>query len=227
MVQHVFEKACGSNDHRNTNPKRWLSDEMSAIGKELSGLLRNIMKAFEERNLESATTLMGQLKRLQDREGASRDSCLKILASRNGNTDDLRWTSRAHKILSLMEKSSDEIEKIAHKVTDIDRSYTLPFFKDLPEMGRMACGMLDRSIHAVLQPEQERARQIIEEDSFLDRSRDEFLEKARVFLRKHPEDAKNLTPFMLISKHLERIGDHASHIAEEIIYFLNGNGTSP
>jgi len=195
---------------------------VSLIGKELSLSLHNVMQALENRDRSRASGLIPDLKHLQEREDASREVCLKILALTHGNNEELRWTRSTHFILSLMEKSSDEIETIAHSVAGIDLDPSFPFLRDLPEMGRVARGMLDKSTRAVLRPEAEFARRIIESDSSLDRRRDAFTEKTNAFLSSHPEAALAMTPYLAISRHLERIGDHASHMAEEVIYFLEG-----
>ncbi len=200
---------------------RRLRDDMSVIGKGLSESLRKVMQAFEERDANRANRLIPELKHLQERESASRDICLRILALGQGNTEELRWAGSAHRILALMEKSVDEIQEIAQNVAEIDGSPAVPFAGELPAMGRVACGMLDRSTRTVLRPEAEGARKIIETDSSLDRSRDAFAEKADDFLSIHPEASQGLLPYLLISKHLERIGDHASHMAEEVIYSLD------
>jgi phosphate uptake regulator len=182
------------NGDRGCDLHRRLRDEMSLIGKGLSESLQTAMQALEERDEKRAGRLIPELKHLQDREGASREVCLRILALMLGNTEELRWTGKAHQILSLMEMSVDEIQGIAQNVTEINGSPAIPFAGDLPDMGRVACGMLAQSTRAVLQPEAEGARKIMATDSSLDRSRDAFAEKADDFLSMHPEAADDLRP---------------------------------
>jgi len=197
-----------------------LRRDLGFIGKELSRSLGNVMEALVDRDRSRANGLLPDLKHLQAREDASREVCLRILALTHGNNQELRWTQSTHLILSLMERSSDEIKTIAQSVAEIVARPCFPFVRDLPEMGRVARGMLDRSTRAALRPEAEFARRIIASDSSLDRRRDAFRRKARDFLSTHPEAARALSPYLAISRHLERIGDHASHMAEEVIYYL-------
>jgi len=200
--------------------QRQLKKEMGLIGKVLSRSLVQVLKAVEERDADLARELISGLQNLQGRENASRDVCVRILALTMGNTNELRWTNSAYKILSLMEKSSLEIEEIARQVEEIEKAPDLPFAKELPSMGAMASSMLRESIQAAISPDADDACRIIVTDSNLDRSKEAFKKKVAAFLSENPEAAQPVTPYLFISKHLERIGDHASHIAEEVAYFL-------
>jgi len=194
---------------------------MSSLGKRLNESLRQVLLAMEKQDTNQARKLIPELHQLNDLENTSRDICLQILTFTAGNTDQLRWTSSAHKILSLMKESSTEIEEIALKVAKIEHAPALPLIEDLPEMGRVANGMLQKSIRAALEPDEEFARRVIEADSSLDRSRENFMDGAIAFLSKNPEATPHMVPYLCISQHLERIGDHASHIAEEVVYYLH------
>jgi phosphate transport system protein len=83
-----------------------------------------------------------------------------------------------------------------------------------------ASRMLERSIRIALHPDAAGARKIMEEDSSLDRQKDDFAEKAISLVNDHPQNSQPVVPYVLVSRHLERIGDHASHIAEEVAYYL-------
>ena len=199
---------------------RQLKKEMGHIGKQLSRSLAQALKAVEKKDAVLARELISGLQRLHGRENASLDVCVRILALTKGNTDELRWTSRAYRILSLMGQSSQEIEEIARKVEEIEKTPELPLAKELPLMGQVASSMLRESIQAAICPDADDACRIIAADSSLDRSKEAFKKKVAAFLSENPEAAQPVTPHLFISKHLERIGDHASHIAEEVAYFL-------
>lgn len=207
-----------------------LRKEMSSLGERLNESLRQVLLAMEEQDTNQARKLIPELNELKEQEDTSHDLCLQILTFTQGNADQIRWTNSAHKILSLMKKSSTEIEEIAHKLTKIEQAPAFPLIKDLPEMGRVANGMLQKSIHAALEPDVDFALGVIEADSSLDRSREHFMDEAVAFLSKNPDATPLMVPYLFISQHLERIGDHASHIAEEVVYYLHdrsdGRGTS-
>jgi phosphate transport system protein len=194
---------------------------MSAIGRNLNRSMQQALKALEERDTERARKLLADIKGLRRREDLSKEICLQILARTRGTTLELRWTGCAHRILLLMEKSCKEIAEIAQKVTEINHSpFMPPAAEELPSMGRVASRMLQESIRAALQPDAEYARGIMAADSSLDQKRDAFIKRAITFMMENPTTTIPVVPYLLVSKHLEKIGDHASHIAEEVVYYL-------
>jgi phosphate transport system protein len=198
-----------------------LKTEMNSVGRDVSQSMRQVLEALEQRDVEPAENLLGQIEALHQREDALKEVCLQILASKNGNTPEMRWTGCAYRILSLIGNSSAEIAAIAEQVEKIKKGPELPIAKDLPKMGRMASQMLERSIRTALHPDaEEDARRIMEEDSSLDKYKEDFAQKAIAFTADHPDSAEPVVPYVLVSRHLERVGDHASHIAEEVAYYL-------
>jgi phosphate transport system protein len=193
---------------------------MSSIGTELNQSMQQVLMAFEQRDAESAKEIMDRLRDLRERGDQSKEICIQILAATNSNTPELRWTGCAHKILSLMDRSSVEIAAIARQIKKIGKDPALPIAENLPQMGRMASEMLERSIQIALHPDAQGARSIMETDSSLDRHKDEFIERAITFVSERPNDSQPVIPYVIVSRHLERIGDHASHIAEEVAYYL-------
>jgi phosphate transport system protein len=137
----------------------------------------------------------------------------------------MRWTGCAHRILSLIGNISAEIAAIAKQVEKIGKGPEPPITEDLPEMGRMASQMVERSIQTALHPHAEDARRIMEEDSSLDRHKEAFIKKAIAFTADNPDSEEPVVPYVLVSRHLERIGDHASHIAEEVAYYLKAQAS--
>jgi phosphate transport system protein len=199
---------------------RQLRTEMDSVGSELAQSMQQALEALEQRNGGSAERILGRLDSLRKKEDSLKEICLRILGGKNGSTPELRWTGCSHKILSVMSGISVEIAAIARQIGKINNEPDLPIAQDLPEMGRMASRMLERSIQIALHPDADGARKIMEEDSSLDRHKDNFAEKAISLVSEHPRNSQPVVPYVLVSRHLERIGDHASHIAEEVAYYL-------
>ena len=193
---------------------------MDSVGSDLGQSMEQVLRALEHRNGASAATILGGLDALREKEDTLNELCLQILGGKNGSTPELRWTGCAHKILSLVSRISQEIAAIARQIGKINDGPDLPIAEDLPEMGRMASRMLERSIQIALHPDAVGARRIMEEDSSLDRRKEDFAKKAISLVNDHPQDSQPVVPYVLVSRHLERIGDHASHIAEEVAYYL-------
>lgn len=199
---------------------RQLKTEMDSVGRDLGQSMKQVLKALEQRNGASAERILSRLDDLRRKEDGLKDICLQILGGKNGNTPELRWTGCAHKIMSFMSGISTEIAAIGRQIGKINDGPDLPIAEDLPEMARMASRMLERSIRIALHPDAVGARRIMEEDSSLDRHRDDFAKRAISLVNEYPESSQPVVPYVLVSRHLERIGDHASHIAEEVAYYL-------
>jgi phosphate transport system protein len=195
---------------------------MDSIGRDLNQAIQQVLEALEQRNGVSTEALLSRLEGLQKREDPLKEICLEILGGRNGNTPERQWTGCAYKILSLMSRSSVEIAAIARQVGKIRQGPDLPILEDLTRMGAMAGRMLAQSIQTALHPDADSARRIMEEDSSLDRQKEDFATRAISLANEFPENAQPVVPYVLVSRHLERIGDHASHIAEEVAYYLRG-----
>jgi phosphate transport system protein len=199
---------------------RQLKTEMDSVGRDLGQLMKQVLEALEQRNGASAERILSRLDDLRKKEDGLKDICLQILGGENGSTPELRWTGCAHNILSLMSGISTEIAAIARQIGKINDGPDLRIAEDLPEMVCMASRMLERSIRIALHPDAAGARKIMEDDSSLDRHKDDFAEKAISLVNDHPQNSQPVVPYVLVSRHLERIGDHASHIAEEVAYYL-------
>ena len=199
---------------------RQLKTEMDSVGRDLGQSMKQVLEALEQRNGAPTERLRGRLDDLRKKEDTLKDICLQVLGGKNGSTPALRWTGCAHKILSLMSRISTEIAAIVRQIGKINEGPDLPIAEDLPEMGRMASRMLERSIQIALHPDAVGARRIMEEDSSLDRHKEDFAKRAISLVNDHPENSQPVVPYVLVSRHLERIGDHASHIAEEVAYYL-------
>jgi phosphate transport system protein len=199
---------------------RQLKTEMNSVGRDLSESVNQVLEVLEQRNGASADELLEQLQDIEKREESLRELCLKILGRKSGNTPQLRWTGCAHRILSLMSKVSLEIGAILKQIGKIHQGPPLAIAEDLPEMCRIASEMLARSIQTALHPDVETARRVMEEDSCLDQHKDDFARKAITLANDQPEHSQPVVPYVIVSRHLERIGDHASHIAEEVAYYL-------
>lgn len=197
-----------------------LKTGMNTIGRDLTRSMQQVLEALQTRDAESAEKLLVRLEDLHQKEDEVKEICLQILGGKNGNTPELQWTRCAHRILSLMGRSSEEIAAIARAIQKINHSPELPIAEDLPKMGRLASDMLERSIRTAFHPDAKDARRIMEEDRSLDRQKDEFAKRAIAFVAENPDRSQPVVPYVLVSRHLERIGDHASHIAEEVAYCL-------
>lgn len=207
--------------HDHGLPSR-LRSELESLGRALETILEDTLRACEERNAEKARDLCAQVRGLDEQTSICRETCLEILARPGGGTPEKRWTGHAHTILCLLSEISREIAEIASRTVLLGPGPAPALARDLPRMGREASRMLSGSIRSVLRPDVVTARRIMVSDHSLDHQREAFLSKATDFMLAHPEAARPALPYVQISRHLERLGDHASHMAQEVVYHLEG-----
>ncbi len=193
---------------------------MQAVGSDLRESMKQILEALEQRNGAEAGEIPTRLEDVREKEDTLKELCLQILGEASGSTPELRWTGCAHNILTLMSKVSREIGILVQQIGRIHQGPELPIGEDLPDMARLAAWMLDQSIRTALDPDAESARRVMEEDSSLDQRKEDFARRAILLVNEYPESSQPVVPYVLVSRHLERIGDHASHIAEEVAYYL-------
>lgn len=150
------------------------------------------------------------------------DWALQLLALQQPMAVDLRMITSAIKINSDLERMGDQATNIAERVLSI---LTLPeqrLLVDIPQMAGMAQQMLKDALDAFVRQDATLALEILVRDDEVDRCRDQIFGELIAHMIKNPQRVQLSLDMLLISRSLERIGDHATNIAEDIIYVIQG-----
>lgn len=150
------------------------------------------------------------------------EECLKTLALHQPVAADLRFVITVLKINNDFERMADIAVNIAKRaifLTDCDTSDYLPHLR---RMATVAQAMVKRSVDALVFRDVKLARQVREEDDDLDTMRREFHARIREALRLEPDNIECLLKLNSVSKHIERLGDMATNVAEDVIYMVEG-----
>ena len=152
------------------------------------------------------------------------DACAHVIARRQPAASDLRLIMAVSKIVTDLERIGDEAEKISRASRQIyDRGrLQIPRSADVRQSANLAVAMLRRVLDAFARLDSAEAGQIIEEDATID---DEFRGIVRqliTFMMEDPRTISTALDIVWIAKAIERIGDHAKNIAEQIIYIVHG-----
>ena len=151
------------------------------------------------------------------------EECLKILALHQPVASDLRFIIMVIKVNSEIERIADIAVNIAMRVQGIANSrWTVPSPYDYTEMADKVIAMLKMSLDALVNRDVKAARQVFLLDDEIDDMRTEAYHRVKDMIRLHPEHPGQLINSYLIGRHLERIGDRATNIAEEVIYLVEG-----
>jgi phosphate transport system protein len=150
------------------------------------------------------------------------EECLEILALHQPVASDLRFIVGIFKINQNLERIGDMAANIARNALDLRAEESLFIPRDYFIMADEVVMMLRKSLDAFVSLNSHEAFEVLAQDDHVDlkkhRLHGEFVER----LRHEPERTRALTLLFLVSRHLERIGDHATNIAEDVIYMVTG-----
>jgi len=180
------------------------------------------VRSVTERNLTLAETVIENDVQIDRMEVEVEEECLKTLALYQPVAIDLRFIVAVMKINNDLERIGDEASNIAQCTTELALfpRRDVPF--DLNRMLAMAVSMVKRSADAMISLDAGRARDICRSDDEMD----EMYHKSRRVIydqvRKEPDAVEYFSHLLSVSRSLERIGDHATNIAEDVIYMVDG-----
>ncbi|MDH3976607.1 MAG: phosphate signaling complex protein PhoU [Deltaproteobacteria bacterium] len=148
--------------------------------------------------------------------------CLKVLATRQPAASDLRLITTAIKIIMDLERIGDEAVNISERAVELNREQPLKPFIDLPRMAEASQKMLKDSLDAFVNGDTNLAAKVLAEDDFVDDLYKQIVRELLSFMREDPQTITRAMKVMFIAKYLERIGDHATNIAEVVIFMVKG-----
>jgi phosphate transport system protein len=131
---------------------------------------------------------------------------------------DLRLTTVAMKISQNLERVGDEAVTIARRVLDLNTEPQLKPYVDLPRMATMSLEMLRAAIAAFIKREPDQARGVVPRDEDVDHLNRQLHRELSSYMVERPATITRCLHLMVVSKSLERIADHATNIAEEVVY---------
>jgi phosphate transport system protein len=150
------------------------------------------------------------------------DLCLKLLALHSPMAADLRAVMAAIKINSDLERVGD----MAVNIGEAARRYTMhaPVKKliDIPRMATTAQRMLRDALDSYVRGDMDLAQHVLDEDDVLDSLKTQVFRELLTYMLQDPSTIEPALDLILISRHLERIGDHATNIAEDVIFMVSG-----
>jgi len=151
------------------------------------------------------------------------EECLKMLALYQPVAADLRFVVAALKINNDLERMGDLARNIAKRVTQLEGGdpYDLP--PEIRTMATQAQEMVRQCLDAVVKRDPTLARQVREEDDIVDEARQRIQRRVLQGIKDQPENVENLLRINSVSKHIERIADMATNIAEDVVYMVEGD----
>lgn len=184
--------------------------------------VRSAVKAVAERDDALARQVIEKDRDIDRSEVAVEEECLKILALHQPVAHDLRYIVAILKINHDLERIGDLAVSIAERGRDLSRLPKPELELDLLAMAEKAQRMVARSLDALIQYDIQLAREIWLSDDEMDRRNDEIYRVVSDEIRRQPQLIDPLLCLLSVSRNLERMADHATNIAKDVIYLIEG-----
>ena len=149
------------------------------------------------------------------------EKCVELLALYQPAAGDLRFITTAMKIVTDLERIGDQAVNIAQRAIELNREPQLKPYIDLPRMAERAQRMVKDSLDAFVARDTEQARRVCAEDAAVDALKEQIFRELLTFMMEDPKTIPRAIRLILISRFLERVADHATNIAEMVIYLVD------
>ena len=200
-----------------------LKEKILRVGTLVEEAISKSITALINRDTALAQRVVASDEQIDRMEVEVEEECLKILALYQPVAADLRFVVAALKINNDLERMGDLAKNIAKRVAQLANGEPCELPPEIRAMAMQAQEMVKRSLDAVVQADPALARQVREEDDAVDEYRQQIRRKVLKGIVEHPENVENLLRVNSVSKHIERIADMATNIAEDVIYMVEGD----
>jgi phosphate transport system protein len=184
--------------------------------------VRMAVRAIESRDDKLAAKIVLMDYEIDEKEVEIEEECLKVLALHQPVAVDLRFIVAVIKINNDLERVADETVNIAKCVQRLAKQEKLEVSFDYYQMAKKAEFMVKMSLDALVNLDPDLSFRVLMLDDEVDHIHSQIHDQVKVAIVQKPDRVEYLINLLLISRHLERIGDHATNIAEEVIYMIEG-----
>ncbi len=201
---------------------RTLREQLLQMGGMVETAIASSVRSITERDTELAEDVRNLDKAINRMEVDIDNACRRILALRQPAASDLRFITTALKIVTDLERMGDQAVNIAQRVLELNREPQLKPYIDLPRMAESAQRMVKESLDAFVARDTELARKVCAEDAEVDALKEQIFRELLTFMMADARTIPRAIRLILISRFLERVADHATNIAEDVIFWVRG-----
>ncbi|MBQ6899941.1 MAG: phosphate signaling complex protein PhoU [Firmicutes bacterium] len=198
-----------------------LNNELVTMGALCEDAITSAIRALFEKNMEMAAKAKETERQIDQMEKDIESMCMRLLLQQHPVARDLRVISSALKMISDMERIGDQAADIA-EISKYLMETEIPDAIHLRRMSDYAAGMVTRSINSFVNQDLDMARQVILDDDEVDSDFELIRESLIQAVRERTVDGEFLLDVLMIAKYIERVGDHATNLAEWVVYSITG-----
>jgi len=200
-----------------------LKEKILRVGTLVEEAFSKAITALINRDTALAQRVMASDEEIDRMEVEVEEECLKILALYQPVAADLRFVVAVLKINNDLERMGDLARNIAKRVAQLATGPTVDLPPEIRTMAMLSQDMVKQCLDAVVNADPTLARQVREEDDAVDEARQQIRRRILQGIKAHPEQLENLLRINSVSKHIERIADMATNVAEDVIYMVEGD----
>lgn len=199
-----------------------IREKLLEMGGKVEVMIANAMKSLVERDSALAEETIAFDHHINHMEVEIDEKCLQVLARRQPTARDLRFLTLALKIVTDLERIGDQCRNIAKRVLELNTEPPLKPYIDLPRMSSAAATMVREALDAFVKGDAELALKVCKDDAFVDGLNDQIQRELLVFMMSDPTSISRAVKVNYIAKCLERVADHATNVAEMVIFMVKG-----
>lgn len=196
--------------------------DLLSLSEVVEETVHQAVKALKERDGALAQSIIDTDPEIDQREVDIEEECQKVLALHQPVAHDLRFLIAVLKINAELERIGDAAVNISERVLFLVQQEPTDVSFDYVDMATKAQTMLRNSLDALVNLNADRAYTVIEADDEVDALNREAYSQIEECIRNNPQLTSSYTHLLGISRHIERIADHATNIAEDVIYLIEG-----
>ena len=195
---------------------------------EMGGLveaqLNSTTKAYTQNNNAAVLDVLENDREVNEFEKTIDDACIHVIAKRQPTAGDLRLVMSISKMVTDLERSGDEIKKMAKSIRRIQERdvAVLKATTDVKHLADAASSQLRNALDTFARLDTNEARSVIEADLSLDSEFKAIVRQLITFMMEDPRSISTALDVITIARAIERLGDHAKNIAEQVIYIVEG-----
>ena len=199
-----------------------IKSKILMMGSLVEDQIRNALTALVERDEVLARQVIENDHNVNTFDVEIDEMALDALVRYQPVARDLRFVTTAMKISTELERMSDLAENICERAIELNEEPQLKPYIDIPHMAERARIMVKESLDAFVKMDSALARKVIHDDDFVDNLTEQLFRELLSFMMENPKTISRAIRLSFIAKYIERLGDHATNVAELVVYLVEG-----
>ena len=192
------------------------------LGSMVEKAISDSIKSLVERNSKLAADVIDKDTEVNALDVEIDEECIRLIALRQPRAGDLRLITTAMKITTDLERIGDLAVDVSERALELNEEPQLKPYIDIPRMAEIAQGMVRDALDAFVKRDSALAREVLTRDDLVDNLNWQVFNELLFFMIQDPKTVSRAVKITYVSKYIERIADHATNIAEMVVYLVEG-----